>query len=204
MGKRAIRMSNSEISAIIWLMSLLFEVVALVCIYNMVKPALKDPGIMSLFMVITMMILMSIIFSLAAMALPNYQISKHNLNLLIDRITNPDFMGWIRFTRNKKILFQIVKNGPLGQTKGLAHGEKADVNNDGSYTVITPSGNEAIIVNDLSTHNINMDRATGWNLIHKHFGIVGFRAWEKAADDKKLVYKHLKLRIGKPKETKKQ
>ncbi|MBE3095361.1 MAG: hypothetical protein IMZ52_10055 [Actinobacteria bacterium] len=204
MSKRAIRISNSEISAVIWLMSLLFTVIALVCLYNMVKPALKDPGIMSLFMLITMMLLMSIIFSLASMAMPNYQISKHNLNLLIDRITNPDFMGWIRFTRNKKILFQIVKNGPLGQTKGLAHGEKADVNNDGSYTVITPSGNQAIIVNDLSSHNINMDRAMGWNLIHKHFGIVGFRAWEKAAEDKKLIYKKFSLKKAKEEKAKRE
>jgi len=163
----------------------------------MVKPAMKNPGIASLFMLIIVMLLMSIIFSFAAMALPNYQISKFNLNLFIDRITNPDFMGWIRFTRNKKVLLQIVSNGPLGQTKGITHGEKADVNNDGSYTVITPCGNQAIVVNDLSSHNINMDRATGWNLIHRHFGFLGFRAWEKAAEDDKLIFKRFSLRKAK-------
>jgi hypothetical protein len=204
MSKRAIRISNSEISAMLWIMSLMFMFIALVCVFNILEPVLADPGFMSLFMLIIVMMMMSIFFGFAAMAIPNYLISKYNLNLLTDRITNPDFMGWVRFTRNKKVLFQIVKNGPLGQTKGLAHGEKADVNNDGSYTVITPCGNQAIVVNDLSSHNINMDRAMGWNLIYKHFGFLGFRAWEKAAEDKKLIYKHLKLKLGKPKEDKKQ
>lgn len=204
MGKRAIKISNSEISAFIWLMSFLFMVIALVCVYNMVKPVLADPSFMSLFMLIAVMMFMSITFAFGAMALPNYLISKYNLNLLIDKISNPDFMGWIRFTRNKKILFQIISNGPLGQTKGIAHGEKADVNNDGSYTVITPSGNQAVIVNDLSSHNINMDRATGWNLIHKHFGFIGFRAWEKAADDGKLAYKKFSLKRAKQEKAKRE
>jgi hypothetical protein len=160
---------------------------------------MNNPGISSAFMVIMMLFFMNIIFSFASMALPNYLISKYNLNILIDRVKNPDFVGWIRFTRTKRLCFQMVKNGPIGQTKGIANGEKADCINDGSYTVITPCGNQAIIKSDLLSHNINLDRAVGWNLISKHFGLIGFRAWEKAEEDGKLVYKrHLKIRRRKP------
>jgi len=189
MSKRAFGITNSEISAVIWIIGFLMSCISLKVTYDVFRPALGDPGIGNAFMIILMMSFMSIIFSFSAMALPNFLISKYNLNILIDRIRNPDFIGWIRFTRNKRLCFQVVKNGPLGQTKGLANDEKADIINDGSYTVITPAGNQAVIKSDLLSNNINLERAVGWNLIHKHFGLLGFRAWEKAQDDGKLVYK---------------
>jgi len=186
--KRAITMTNSEISAIIWVISLVFGVVALFVIFSMVKPVLNNPGVYGTFMLISTMVVMSLIFGFSSMALPNYMISKHNLNLFIDRISNPDYIGWIRFTRNKKVSFQIVKTGPLGQTKGMASGLKADVINNGDYTITTTNGNQAILVSDLLSTNINLDNALGWNLIKKHHGLIGFRAWERAAKDDEVVF----------------
>ena len=190
MGKRAFGVTNSEISVIIWIIGFLMSCLIVKIIFDILYPVLGDPGIGAGFGLILMLFMMNTIMSFASMALPNYMISKHNLNILIDRIKNPDFMGWIRYTRNKRLCFQVVKNGPLGQTKGIADGEKANIINDGSYTVITPCGNQAIIVNDLLSHNINLERAVGWNLINQHYGLVGFRAWEKAQDDGKLAYRH--------------
>jgi len=189
LSKRAFGITNSEISVIIWIIGFLMNVVVLKVIFDVLSPAMGNPGISNAFMIILMMTFMGCIFGFAAMALPNYLISKYNLNILVDRIRNPDFIGWIRFTRNKRLCFQVVKNGPLGQTMGVANGEKADIINNGGYTITTPSGNQAILKNDLLSHNINLEQAVGWQLIHKHFGLVGFRAWEKAEDDGKLVYK---------------
>lgn len=198
MSKRAFGITNSEISAMIWIIGFLMSCIALKVTYDTFAPAMGNPAISNAFMIVLMMFFMNTIFSFASMSLPNYLISKYNLNILVDRIKNPDFIGWIRFTRNKRLCFHVVKNGPLGQTKGTANGEKADAINDGSYTITTPSGNQAILKSDLLSHNINLERAVGWQLINKHFGLVGFRAWEKAEDDGKLVYKRrIKIRSSK-------
>lgn len=186
--KRAITLTNSEISTIIWVLSLLFAVIAVVIMFNMIKPAWANSGVRGGFMLAITLIVMSLLFGFGSMALPNYLISKHNLNLFIDRISNPDYIGWIRFTRNKKVSFQIVKTGPLGQTKGMAAGNKADVINTGEYTITTTNGNQAILVSDLLSTNINLTNAMGWNLIKKHFGLVGYRAYEKAIKDKEVVF----------------
>jgi len=189
MGKRAYGITNSEISSVLWLLSIVMTIISIKVVFDVLGPAMGNPNIRGAAMIVIMLGFMSIIFSFASMGLPNYLISKYNLNILIDRIRNPDFLGWIRFTRNKRLCFQTVKCGPLGQTKGLADDEKADIINDGSYTVTTPCGNQAVLKSDLLSHNINLERAVGWQLIDKHFGLLGFRAWEKAEDDKKLVYK---------------
>jgi len=205
MGKRAYGITNSEISSILWIMSLVMFVISLKVTLDILSPAMGNPNIRGAFMTICLMVFMGIIFSFAAMGLPNYLISKYNLNILIDRIRNPDFLGWIRFTRNKRLCFQTVKSGPLGQTKGMANDEKADVINDGNYTVITPCGNQAILKSDLLSHNIDLERAVGWQLIDKHYGLIGFKAWEKAEDDKKLAYKRrIKFRTHIPKDDSKE
>lgn len=182
MSKRAYGMTNSEMSAIFWLMSMIFFLVV-------VKYCIDIPnqlgGLRMTFTVMIILLMISKFFDFISMAIPNYLISKHNLNILIDRLSNPDFIGWIRFTRNKRLQFQTVRNGSLGQTKGVMDEEKASVINDGSYTVITPCGNQAIIVNDLLSHNINMERATGWNLVSKHHGFIGFNAWDRWVMHKK-------------------
>jgi len=196
MSKRAFGITNSEISSILWIISFMMSVISLKVTFDLLGPFMGNPNIRGTVMVISLCFFMTLLFSFASMALPNFLISKYNLNILIDRIRNPDFMGWIRFTRNKRLAFQIVRNGPLGQTKGMADGEKADVINDGSYTVTTPSGNQAIIKSDLLSHNVNLENAVGWNLIHKHYHLVGFKAWEKAQDDGKLVYKRKTKKTG--------
>lgn len=191
--KRAFTATNSEVSMMFWMIGLILIIKTIIDLFDMHNQVVaKNPGLALTFMVIIFFIGMATFFSFLAMAIPNYQISKNNLNILIDRITNPDYIGWIRFTRTKRLQFQLVKNGPLGQTKGMANGEKADVINDGSYTVITPCGNQAILVSDLLSHNINLERAVGWSLIHKHFGFLGFRAWEKAIEQGKILFKALR------------
>ena len=73
--------------------------------------------------------------------------------------------------------------------KGVANNTKADIINDGSYTVTLQNGNQAVLKNDLLSTNVNLDRVLGWNLISKHFaGLMGFKAWEKCADDGKTVF----------------
>lgn len=189
MSKRAYSITNGEVSAIFWGIGLIMSVVVifhLMAMNNQVSST--NPGLAITFIFLISLLAIGKFFDFLSMAVPNYQISKHNLNLFVDKITNPDYIGWIRFTRNKKIRIHTVKTGPLGQTKGIANNEKADAINDGSYTVTLPNGNQAIIVNDFLSTNINLENAVGWNLIHKHFKIIGFKAWEKCAEDKKLLF----------------
>ena len=83
----------------------------------------------------------------------------------MDKITNPDYIGWIRATRSRQIRNHIFKKGPLGQTKGRANGVKADVINKGDYTLTLPNGNQAIIKSDLLSTNINLEHCVNWQMI---------------------------------------
>ena len=172
-----------------WVISLAISVFIIQSLLGMhSQVVVGNPGLAMEFMFLILLIVVGLFFSFFAMFWTNYLVSKYNLNLFIDKITNPDFIGWLRFTRTKKFRPQIVSNGPLGQMKGVASGQKADIINDGSYTVTLPNGNQAVIKSDLVSTNINLDRAVGWNLLNKHFGVFGFKAWEKAAKDKKTVF----------------
>ena len=106
----------------------------------------------------------------------------------MDRITNPDFMGWFGFNRNKRWHPQIVSLGSFGLTKGEMNEEKADVINDGMYTAILPNGNQVLIVNDLLSTNLSLNNALGWNLIHKHFGVIGYKAYELAVKENQVLF----------------
>lgn len=183
-------MTNSEISAIFFLIGFMLIMVIfknLLNLYNQV--AFTNPGLAGQFAINMFMIVIAAFMFFISMAMPNYLISKYNLNLFVDRITNSDFIGWIRFTRSKGVRFHIVKNGVLGQTQGVANGAKADVINNGDYTVITPNGNKCIITHDMLSHNINLERCVGWQLIKKHFGFLGYNAWQKAIEDEALQFK---------------
>ena len=175
---------------VFWIISMLMAAVAInycISLYSSIAPI--NPGIGGLLIFMLLVIIIGKVFDFMAMAIPNFKISKENLNWWIDKISNPDYIGWIRFTRNKKIRVQITKCGPLGQTKGLAYGNKADVINTGDYTVTNSVGNQAIIKSDLLSTNINLDEALGLNLLKKHHGMIGFDAYEYAAEKKQLLFK---------------
>jgi hypothetical protein len=192
MSKRAITLTNSEISMIFWVIYLIMAVFTMKTLWGYwvqtSHPILGNPQLNLEFTLLMFITVIGIFFSLMSVVLPNYLISKYNLNLLIDRISNPNWIGWIRFTRSKGLRFHIVKKGPLGQTKGYANDAEADVINTGDYTVTLQNGNQAIIKSDLLTTNINLEDAVGWQLIKKHYGVVGYKAWEKAADEGQLLF----------------
>lgn len=181
---RAIGVTNSEISTSFWLIGLITFLVSFVVIWDIWKQA---PLVE--FIIVMFLLIISFVFFTMAWFWMNYVVSKLNLNLLIDRITNPNYIGWIRFTRSKGLRFHIVKKGPLGQTKGIANETKADVINTGDYTVTLQNGNQAIIKSDLLATNINLDQCIGWQLIKKHFGVLGYKAWEKCKDDEQTLFK---------------
>jgi len=187
---RAIGLTTQEMSTIFWIISMVMAAVVInYCIDLYIQIAPINPGIGGLLIFMLFVTIIMKVFDFMAMALPNYKISKENLNWWIDKINNPDYMGWIRATRNKVIRTQIVKCGALGQTKGMAYGHKADAINTGDYTVTNSIGNKAIIKNDLLSTNVNLDEALGLNLIQKHHGLIGFNAYERAEDDDALLFK---------------
>lgn len=190
MSKRAISITNSEISSVFFIIGLMFTVVVCKMIYSLYVQIdiYANPGLAGQFMFMIILLITGIIFYAISMGLPNYLISKYDLNIWVDKITNPDFIGWIRFTKSKMIRNHIVKKGPLGQQKGVAHGVKADIINNGDYTITLPNGNQAVIKCDLLSHNANLERAMGWELMKKHFGIIGFKAWEKACETDNLLF----------------
>lgn len=185
---RAYNVTLSEISAVFWIIALVVFLWVLRDLWGMyVQVEVGNPALAMQFLFLISLIGIGIFFTLISMALPNNAISKYNLNILIDKISNPDYIGWIRFTRNKKLTLQTVKCGPLGQTKGIANDLKADVINDGTYTVTTPIGNQAILVSDQLNTNINLQDVIGWDLIKKHFGVFGYNAWAKCVEEGKTI-----------------
>lgn len=186
---RAISFTTQETSTIFWTISMVMAMVAInYCFDLFIQINPINPGIGSLLIFMLLILIIGKIFDFIAMALPNYKISKENLNWFIDKV-DKDYIGWIRLTRNRKLRIQLVKCGPLGQTKGIAYGQKADVINTGDCTISNNIGNQAILKSDLLSTNINIDEAIGLNLIHKHHGLIGFDAYGEAIKKGKILFK---------------
>jgi hypothetical protein len=181
---KAINFTNSEISIIFFIIGLILQ---LICIKIMIDYVLQYPGELK-FVLLLFLLPMAILFFFISPAWINYIISKNELFLWTDRITNPNYIGWIRATKSKQLRSHIVENGPMGRTMGIANGEKADVINQGDYTVTLPNGNKAIIVDDRSSVNINLEQNKDWEMIQKHYHLVGSTAWKKAVDEKQTVF----------------
>ena len=194
MSKRAISITNQEISIIMWMVGLIMFGVVIKMIYSLyaqvnLPPPYGNPGLAAQFSLMMFILVVGIMFSLIAVVMPNYLISKYDLDLFVNRISNPDWIGWLRFTKSKGFRPHIVKKGPLGVTHGMANSVKADCVNNGDYIVTLPNGNQAIIKSDLLNHNVNLEQNIGWELVKKHFGCIGFKAWERAANDDELMFK---------------
>lgn len=188
MDKRAYNITNSEISAIFWGIKLVLIIFVILNLMNMMAQVqIGNPGLAMTFMFLISIICIAEFFGFISMALPNYMISKYNLNIWVDKLTSPDHIGWFRATRNKNLRNYTVPTGALGQTKGMANGQKADVINDGKYTMTLPNGNRVILTNDFLSSNANLDNVTGWQLIKRHYGLVGFEIWDKAVETKNLL-----------------
>ena len=180
---RAISITNAEISMIFYTIGFIMTVVCMKIIWNLYVQVQLIEFVMMLFIMSV-----ALLFFFIAAAWMCYLVTKHNLNMFLDRITNPDFIGWLRFTRGKMLRPQIVKRGPLGQQKGIANGEKADIINDGDYTITLSNGNRAVIKSDWLSTNINLDKVKGWQLIKKHHGMIGYDAYAKAAEEDHLLF----------------
>jgi len=153
-----------------------------------------------LFMILLMIV--ALIFFAISMFTPNYQISKYNLNMFIDKITNPDWDNWIRITKNRVFAPQTVKKGVLGQSKGLVHGAKADLINRGDFTVTFQNGNHGLVKYDTLSHNVNLNHTLGWKLIRRKFGFLGSSAFIKCYEDGKTIRRKLLKKRDDKKETK--
>lgn len=190
MKKRAISITTPEVSTIFFGIGFLLFVFVLRNLINILNWANYNgmPGLSSTVMTSVLILAMMLFMFLIAVVFPNYQIVKYNLFLLIDRISNPDYIGWLGFNRNKRFFPQIVRIGSFGKTEGVMNDKKADVINDGTYTAILPNGNQALVATDMLSNNINMVNAVGWNLIQKHFGVIGFKAWEVAMSQDQLLF----------------
>jgi len=189
-SKRAYGVTTSEISAVFYFLSVL---VGFMVIWNLggmrVQVAGSNPQLAMQFQFMMTLLFVSGFFSLISMFLPNYQITKNNLNLLIDRITNPDYIGWIRYTRDRGLCLHTVKKDTMGRTKGLVNEKKATVINNGDSTINLMNGNKAIVVNDFLSQNDNLEENLGWNLISKCYGgLIGFKAYEKAVDSGNTLF----------------
>ena len=182
MKKRAISITTPEISTIFFGIGTLLMFFGISQLLSIRTWALFNgqEALGGTIIVTIIVLFMMYFFFLIAVSFPLYQIVKNNLFIFMDRISNPDYIGWFGFNRNKKFYPQIVDIGSFGNTKGIMNNENADVINDGEYTVTTTNGNQSIIVNDMLSNNINLNNAVGWNLIKKHFGVFGFKAYELA------------------------
>jgi hypothetical protein len=181
---RAIGITNSEISIILWLVGFMIQLVAIKYVWVLL---IQYPGIID-FVILIFLLPMSAFMTFMAVFWVNYLISKYDLFLWTDKITNPDFIGWIRCTRSKGVRTPIVRKGPLGQTKGVSNGVKANSMNKGDFTVTLPNGNQAILVHDMMHSNINLEENENWEMIQKHHGLIGFNAWEKAVDEGETLF----------------
>ena len=189
MSKRAYGVTTSEISSVMWAIGfivVMFAIKNLVSLQAQIAPI--NPGISLTIGFSIGLIAIGLFFSFISMGLPNYVISKWNLNIFVDKITNPDFIGWCRLTRDRGVRFHTVKTGVHGKTDGVVNDEKASVINNGDYTVTAPNGNKIIFCHDMISQNENLEENVGWNLINKHYGIIGYKAYEKAVQMKQLLF----------------
>ena len=181
---RAISITNSEISMVFWMISLIMNIITIKLILDLY---LQVP--LTQFTIILFILPMGLIMSFISMALPNYLVTKHRLNIFIDKITNPDFMGWLRVTASKKLSPQIVKVGSMGVLKGIGAGEKNDIINKGDYTLTLTNGNQVVVKLDMLNTNANLEKCAGWQIYQKHHGFIGFDAWEEAASEGEILFK---------------
>jgi hypothetical protein len=164
---RPYAVTTQEMSVTIWIVGFVIFFITII----------NDP-VFPLFYLILFFI--SSMISAAGMIMPNYMITKYNLNMMIDRMTNPNYENWIRVTKNKKLFLKIVETGPLGQSKGMVSGYNADIINKGNYTVTLPNGNHAIIAPDVMSNNADLEEEIGWKLVKRKYFILGYNAYRKA------------------------
>jgi len=148
--------------------------------------AVNDPYFPLVYMILY---LISVSIMMMGVVLPNYAITKYDLNVEIDPMRNPNYEIVYRITKNKKIFRRLQQTGPLGQVKGLVAGYNSDIINTGSYTITLQNGNHAIISPDVMSTNANLDEELGWKLIRKKHGVFGFNAYRKALVENEIENK---------------
>lgn len=132
--------------------------------------------------IVRAMIIVSIIFSIFAICWINYLVSYNRLGPLINKIKPESQIVWLRVTKDGLFVPQIAEKGPYGQTKSVCYGKKADVINKGDFPIRTLCGNNAIIVWDKISHNVNGEHAIAWKKIFKKYKVNdGKEAYAKAA-----------------------
>lgn len=139
--------------------------------------AANDPFFPFIYM---MLYLISVVVMFCACVIPNYAITKYDLNPEIDPMRNPNYEIVYRVTKNRKIFRRLQQTGPLGQVKGLISGYNSDIINTGSFTMTLQNGNHVIIAPDVMSVNANIDEDTGWKLVRRKHGIYGFNAYRRA------------------------
>lgn len=144
---------------------------------------INDPGFPFFYMVLY---IISTAVMAAAIIMPNYAITKYDLNFEIDPMRNPNYECVYRITKNKKLFRRLEQTGPLGQVKGLVSGYNADKINTGSYTITTQNGNHAILSPDVMSVNANLDEELGWKLVKRKHFVFGFNAYRKALVENKI------------------
>lgn len=170
---RPFSITTQEISTITFVIGFVFFAV----------PILNDPYFPQFYLILYVI---SVFVMAAGLTIPNYMITKYNLNMEIDRMTNPNYENWIRVTKNHKIFRRIVETGPLGQSKGLVAGYNADIINRGNYTVTLQNGNHAIICPDVMSTNADLEEEMGWKLIKRKFMVFGYDAYRRAIQEEKI------------------
>jgi hypothetical protein len=174
--------TTQEVSTIFYLIGFLIMIIMIM-----------DQGMPFLY---KFLMFIAMLFFGISMFTPNNNISKYNLNMFMDKQTNPDFENWLRVTKNRMFAPQTVKKGVLGQSKGIVHGCKADIINRGDFTITLPNGNHALIKYDTLSHNINLNHTLGWKLIKRRFSLLGSAAFQRCYEDGKTT-KRKKIRYRK-------
>jgi len=127
------------------------------------------------------LVIAGIIFTFMSIVYINYLVSYNRLTPLINRINRENEIIWVRVTKDKLLTFQVAKKGVHGQTKGIMHGKKADVVDKGDFPIQCLNGNNAIIVYDRMSRNVNLDQAVAWKqLFKKHKVRTGKDAYIKS------------------------
>lgn len=130
---------------------------------------------------VNVLMIVGMLMLLFAAIWPNYLISYNKLQPLINRIRPEQDVIWVRITKSGMLSFQIAKKGAYGQTKGIMHGQKADVINKGDFPIRCINGNSGILVYDMMSHNVNPKHAVAWKELFKNNKVrTGRDAYYKA------------------------
>jgi len=137
--------------------------------------------------IVKMMVICSIIFTMAALGWILYLISANSIQPAINKVDPEKQEIWVEFNEKGLFTLKIAEKDAHGRSKGVQAKQKADIIDKGNFTVKFRNGNTGIIVFNKMSKAVDPEEAVAWTKIFKKLGVRSGRdAYEKAKKEKQV------------------